>query len=207
MLGPMALLLLLGVVGLLVIGVIIVVLSARKDVQVVDFAPKQVAVGSVEDALRAGQKIEAIKRYREQTGASLAQAKDAVEAIERGLAPSEPEPRSPSTVELGEVRALLNAGNKLEAIKRYRALTGVGLKEAKDAVEAMQRGEPVPELPLPPAPPRRITSEMAIDDPELKAHLSAGRLIDAIKRYRELTGLGLKESKDAIEALRNSMKS
>ncbi len=32
---------------------------------------------------------------------------------------------------------LLRAGNKIEAIKRYRARTGVGLKEAKDAVEAL----------------------------------------------------------------------
>jgi hypothetical protein len=31
----------------------------------------------------------------------------------------------------------LRAGKKVEAIKRYRNLTGLGLKEAKDAVEAM----------------------------------------------------------------------
>ena len=30
-------------------------------------------------------------------------------------------------------------GNKIEAIKNYRAATGVGLKEAKDAVEEIQR--------------------------------------------------------------------
>ncbi|MDP1918544.1 MAG: ribosomal protein L7/L12, partial [Myxococcales bacterium] len=64
-------------------------------------------------------------------------------------------------------------------------------------------------LEVPPLPdaPRRITCEMAIDDAELRRHLAGGRLIDAIKRYRELTGLGLKESKDAIESLRDSMKS
>lgn len=103
----------------------------------------------------------------------------------------------------GPVADLLREGRKIEAIKRYREQTGVGLKEAKDAVEAMERGD-VP--PLPEAP-RRITSEMAIDDAELRRHLAGGRLIDAIKRYRELTGLGLKESKDAIESLRDSMKS
>ena len=32
---------------------------------------------------------------------------------------------------------LLRSGNKLEAIKLYREITGVGLKEAKDAVDAM----------------------------------------------------------------------
>jgi ribosomal protein L7/L12 len=35
--------------------------------------------------LRAGQKIGAIKAYREATGCSLAEAKDAVEAIERAI--------------------------------------------------------------------------------------------------------------------------
>jgi hypothetical protein len=34
-----------------------------------------------------------------------------------------------------DVVALARAGRKIEAIKRYRELTGVGLKEAKDAVE------------------------------------------------------------------------
>lgn len=33
----------------------------------------------------------------------------------------------------------LRKGNKIEAIKAYREVTGVGLKEAKDAIEAMER--------------------------------------------------------------------
>ncbi|MDX2182509.1 MAG: hypothetical protein SFW08_00865 [Gemmatimonadaceae bacterium] len=36
---------------------------------------------------------------------------------------------------------------------------------------------------------------------ELEAHIRAGNLIDAIKLYREATGQGLKESKDAVEML------
>lgn len=40
---------------------------------------------------------------------------------------------------MDEVRALANNGRKIEAIKLYRESTGVGLKEAKDAVEAMMR--------------------------------------------------------------------
>ena len=31
------------------------------------------------------------------------------------------------------------AGRKIEALKRYREATGVGLKEAKDAVEAIEK--------------------------------------------------------------------
>ena len=37
----------------------------------------------------------------------------------------------------GEIASLLQGGRKIEAIKRYREATGVGLKEAKDAVEAI----------------------------------------------------------------------
>jgi large subunit ribosomal protein L7/L12 len=36
-----------------------------------------------------------------------------------------------------EVRALKEGGNMIQAIKVYRERTGVGLKEAKDAVEAL----------------------------------------------------------------------
>jgi ribosomal protein L7/L12 len=39
-----------------------------------------------------------------------------------------------------EVRALIDAGQKIGAIKRYRMETGTGLKEAKEAVEAFERG-------------------------------------------------------------------
>jgi hypothetical protein len=51
----------------------------------------------------------------------------------------------PSSAE-GEVRALLQQRQKIEAIKLLRQRTGVGLKEAKDRVEAIER-----EIGLPPA--------------------------------------------------------
>ncbi|EGX60855.1 hypothetical protein SZN_05357 [Streptomyces zinciresistens K42] len=39
---------------------------------------------------------------------------------------------------LPEVRALLHDGRKVEAVRLYREITGAGLKEAKDAVDAME---------------------------------------------------------------------
>jgi ribosomal protein L7/L12 len=42
-----------------------------------------------------------------------------------------------------EVRRYLERGQVIEAIKRYREATGVGLREAKEEVEAMRR-EPGP---------------------------------------------------------------
>jgi len=42
----------------------------------------------------------------------------------------------------------------------------------------------------------------ASSSPEIVALVRAGKPIQAIKAYRQLTGAGLKESKDAIDSLR-----
>ena len=84
----------------------------------------------------AGQKIEAIKRYREITGQGLKEAKDAVEAMAAGIQMTVVRQSLNSQAE-SEIANLVFAGQKIEAIKRYREVTGQGLKEAKDAVESM----------------------------------------------------------------------
>ncbi len=139
--------------------------------------------------LQAGRKIDAIKRFREQTGAGLKEAKDAVEAIEQGRPSALP--GKPDEGFESELTGMLQAGRKIDAIKRFRELTGAGLKEAKDAIEAIEQGRPSA---LPGKPDEGFESE-------LTGMLQAGRKIDAIKRFRELTGAGLKEAKDAIERL------
>jgi len=44
-------------------------------------------------------------------------------------------------------------------------------------------------------------SSTAVDDPRLIQLLQQGKTIHAIKLYRELTGTGLREAKDAVERL------
>jgi ribosomal protein L7/L12 len=39
-----------------------------------------------------------------------------------------------------EIQDLLAKGNEVQAIKRYRELTGLGLKEAKDAIDRAKAG-------------------------------------------------------------------
>ena len=51
-----------------------------------------------------------------------------------------------------EIRQLLRDGQKIEAIKVYRRTYGVGLKEAKDAVERLEPGPSLPGLSAPPPP-------------------------------------------------------
>ena len=90
-----------------------------------------------------------------------------------------------------DIALLVQQGKKIDAIKLYRERTGVGLKEAKDAVEAMEAGrEP------PPVETMNLAGEV-----EMAALVRQGRKIDAIKLYRERTGMGLKEAKDAVEAM------
>lgn len=66
----------------------------------------------------------------------LARLEATVASLQAQLGSGEPVP-APDTSWLSEVRALVASGNKIQAIKVYREKTGVGLKEAKDAVEAM----------------------------------------------------------------------
>lgn len=92
----------------------------------------------VRTLLADGRKIEAIKRYRDHTGAGLKEAKDAVEMLERDGELRVPERREATNAE-GEIVSLLEQGRKIEAIKLYRERTGISLKEAKEAVEEIGR--------------------------------------------------------------------
>lgn len=52
-------------------------------------------------------------------------------------------PMIDQALKMAEVAQLMRAGNKIAAIKLYREIFGVGLKDAKDAVERIERGEPI----------------------------------------------------------------
>ena len=91
----------------------------------------------IADLIRQGRKIEAIRLLREETGVSLARAKEAVERIGAGLDPLPPAPGAAPDALDAEVLALARSGRKVEAIKRLREQTGLGLKEAKERVDAV----------------------------------------------------------------------
>ncbi len=153
----------------------------------------------------AGQKIEAIKRVRERYGVGLKEAKDLVDGLEAGrqaeieLALSIfPPPSPPATDIVGEVRRLLAENKKIEAIKRVREHTGLGLKEAKDLVEAFEAGQPVDFGRAPtsqPAPQAEASAWGEIDQ-----LIRAGNKIEAIKLHRQAFGSDLVEAKNAVEA-------
>lgn len=138
----MLLLLGISVVVLLAVVLTVLIVSNRRGVEVVSLTPpppgQLSADASPEQLVRAGQKIEAIKRYRELTGVGLREAKEAIEAFERDGTLSLP-PKSSAVlrqVHDSEIEAQIRSGHLIDAIKLYREKNGVGLKEAKDAVEA-----------------------------------------------------------------------
>lgn len=109
---------------------------------------------------------------------------------------------------LAEVQALLGSGKKIAAIKRLRELTGMGLAEAKNLVEAMEAGVPAQEL-KPRDPRPRSSTAAAARVRALPAHtaeearrlVGQRKLVYAIKVIREGTGMGLREAKETAEAL------
>jgi len=96
-----------------------------------------------QDALQRGNLVEAIQLMRAGTGLGLKETKDALEAYLRGEAPAggfAPKALPAGAPLPAQVQEALDQGNKIEAVRRLRGLTGMGLKEAKDAVEAGRTG-------------------------------------------------------------------
>ena len=59
------------------------------------------------------------------------------------VAGSEAEEDAARDAFITSIKQLLDDGHKIEAIKLYREQTGAALREAKEAVEAIERGEPI----------------------------------------------------------------
>jgi ribosomal protein L7/L12 len=93
----------------------------------------------IRQLLASGNKIEAVKRYREETGCGLAEAKDAVEALAAGGEVAERFSSERVPVDdpelVAEVKELLGQGNTLPAVKLVRERTGRSLKESKGVVD------------------------------------------------------------------------
>lgn len=102
--------------------------------------------GDVLAALEEGGVVSAIKAYREQSGAGLAESKHVIDAVVRGdrlIGASEAPHAGAAERETGRsadahahIDRLILEGQLIAAIKAYREMSGEGLKESKDAVEA-----------------------------------------------------------------------
>lgn len=143
-------------------------------------------------------KLEAIKAYRQLTGVGLKEAKDTIEYYlahpdkvneKKGAA-------APAFSDAG-IRDLLAEGKFEEAVDAYKTFAGVDYFTAREAVETIQRKMETGEA---------TESEDDYVRGEMARLVASGNKMQAIKLYRETTGLGLKESKDAIDALERQLR-
>ena len=150
----------------------------------------------IQALVEIGDLVAATGLYHQRHGGSVLVARKAIDAARWELTQSrgaslgsrDPDPPPAATLVIdAQIAASLRDGRKIEAIKRYRELYGVGLKDAKDAVEARMAT-----LAATPAQPGL--------QPELDRLIRASQKINAIKHHRTITGVGLKEAKDAVEA-------
>jgi ribosomal protein L7/L12 len=93
-----------------------------------------------------------------------------------------------------QILVLLAESRKIEAIKLYRERTGAGLKDAKDAVGAMEKARPISL----PADPSGVVDQVFLD------LLRAGSTINAIKHYRRVTGASLSDAKHVVARLQEA---
>jgi ribosomal protein L7/L12 len=87
-------------------------------------------------ALRLGNTIEAIRLLRESTGLGLKEAKEAIDRHHLAARPRSFENSALATSLPAAVVDALRQGKKIEAIRLLREHTGLGLAQAKHAVEA-----------------------------------------------------------------------
>jgi ribosomal protein L7/L12 len=111
-----------------------------------------------------------------------------------------PTAAAPVSDDLAEaVRVLVTQNKKIEAVKLVRERSGLGLKEAKDWVDALETGQPIALAAVPTAAPAPLdTLEL---ESAARVLVSQGKKIQAVKLVRDHTGLGLKEAKDWVERL------
>ncbi len=94
--------------------------------------------------------------------------------------------------QVAEIRSELQAGRKLAAVKLYKEWTGSSLVAAKNYVESLPAGTAVADL---------VGGIEAHQMDRILDAIQQGNKLEAVKLYRESSGLNLMESKKFIEGL------
>ncbi|MDP3229489.1 MAG: hypothetical protein Q8N13_16135 [Acidovorax sp.] len=98
------------------------------------------------------------------------------------------------------VLAAVAQGRTMDAVKQLREAHGLGLKEAKDIIDAHGHAHAQPTAPARPTGFTASTAMGSVPDTVLQA-LAQGHKIEAVRLLREHAGIGLKEAKDRVDAL------
>jgi hypothetical protein len=96
------------------------------------------------------------------------------------------------------IERLVADHKNIHAINLLRDRTGLGLADAKAAIDAAARGEWVPTAGLDSVPPPAGWAEL---EPALRALKTEGQPVKAIQLLRNRTGMSLHEAKQAVDRL------
>lgn len=117
--------------------------------------------------------------------------------------------RLSQTPEWSKIKQLVQDGNKIEAIKVFREITGAGLKESKDAVEKIQEGRGfevenyavlVKQVGLP-----RAALDHASQIHHIGELLKQGKKIEAIEAYQVHFNVSKDDAVEAITKLQSTI--
>ena len=100
---------------------------------------------------------------------------------------------------LEEVRLLAQNGNLEEAIRRYRELYDTGMKEARDAVQALANGKVVEIHRVFSGPLNAEETSRVME--EVKAMLESGNKSGALTHYREVNDVSLTQARYVIDQI------
>ncbi|MEM9282294.1 MAG: hypothetical protein AAGA96_10735 [Verrucomicrobiota bacterium] len=103
----------------------------------------------------------------------------------------------PTPEQIDELKAFLSDGRKIEAIQVFRDITGSGLAEAKRAIDRLESSGTLDSVTWPEGREAQMS--------EIQDLLRRRKKIEAIKIYRETTGSGLKDAREAVEEIEASM--
>jgi hypothetical protein len=121
------------------------------------------------------------------------------ERREGKLPPWTPDQIDADAAEDWEIRADIGRGNKIGAIKRYRELTGVGLKEAKDAVDYIAQN---PDM----WAEKKKAPRLELDAPGIRDLLEEGRDDEAVEIYQKFAGIDEYSARDAVARIKRELK-
>lgn len=93
-----------------------------------------------------------------------------------------------------EVRRLAKEGSVIQAVAMYRRMTGMGLYDAKQAIDRFRETGEL-EFPAPAAAPSGEGDEDVVE--LVRNH----QMVEAVKLYRERHGVDLLAAKDAVDKL------
>lgn len=154
-------------------------------------------LSQIKDLLNQGRKVPAIKLYSEEFGVSVAKAKEMIEEmineIESSIIINTPAYSDP---QLELIKYEIRNGNKINAIRIYLETYGVGLKQAKDAVDLLEQNEKL----------NLVNHTEQIQDfssqiNRIKNEIRKGNKINAIKIFRETFEVTLLTAKETVEAI------